>query len=312
MPRVRNPYSSPQMSAWGEVAAVLAVTLAAAVLAVRFEVNEAVFSLTRRWEGVQLDEWPIVAFVLALGLGWLSWRRYRQAQVQLEARRTAEASLEQALAMNRQLAHQHLQVQEAERKHLARELHDELGQYLNAIKLDAVALNDSKRGDLPEEPAAARIVHAVDHVHGVVTDMIRRLRPAGLDELGLVAALENCLDQWRQRQPAVQFALDARGSFDDIDELTGLTLYRLAQEGLTNIYKHSGARHVHIQLQRAAADPGILLMVGDDGRGREAQQQGFGLLGMRERVEMMGGSLSVEDVPGKGFSFTARLPAQSQ
>ncbi len=144
----------------------------------------------------------MAAFVLALCFVWISWRRYRQALAQLEARRAAEQRLAAALAENRELAHQHLHVQESERKHLARELHDELGQYLNAIKLDAVAIRESAGpGDSPASLAAARTIKAVDHVHAVVNNIIRRLRPAGLDELGLVAALENCVDHWRQRLP---------------------------------------------------------------------------------------------------------------
>ena len=315
MPQAQPQFSGrsrPPVSLWGEVAFIFAITLAATALAVRFELNEAVFAMTRRWESVQLDEWPIAVLVLALGLGWLSWRRYREAQIQLDARQAAEARLADALAANRQLAHQHLQVQESERKHLARELHDELGQYLNAIKLDAVALSDSP-GDAASlsQLAAERIVQAVDHVHAVVTDMIRRLRPAGLDELGLVAALENCLDQWRQRLPATQFSLQARAALDNLDELTSLTLYRLAQEGLTNIYKHAGATRVDIDLRRSSDSDAILLTLSDDGRGMNSQQSsgGFGLPGMRERVEMMGGHFTIDDSPGKGFSFTARLPA---
>src|SRR5262249_10294730 len=152
------------------------------------------FSVTRRWEGIELDEWPIVLLVLAVGLMWLSWRRYRETLSELRARQAAEARLAEALSLNRQLAHQHLRLQESERKHLARELHDEFGQYLNAIKLDAVAIRETSSSSHAD--AADRIASAVDHVHVVVSDIIRRLRPAGLDELGLVAALENCVDHW--------------------------------------------------------------------------------------------------------------------
>src|SRR4029079_16322430 len=129
-------------------------------LSAYFELSELLFALTRRWEPVQLDEWPVALLVLALCLGWLSWRRYQQTLVQLRARQVAEARLARALAENRELAHQHLRIQEAERKHLARELHDELGQYLNAIKLDAVSMGEGE--------ASTRIVQSVNHVHAVV------------------------------------------------------------------------------------------------------------------------------------------------
>ncbi len=83
--------------------------------------------------------------------------------------------------------------------------------------------------------AAGSIIHAVDHVHGAVSDMIARLRPVGLDELGLVAAIEHCVDHWRQRLPDTRFALSVNGDFEDLGESLNLTMYRLIQEGLTNI-----------------------------------------------------------------------------
>jgi signal transduction histidine kinase len=301
------PTAATHVSPWRDIVLVIVITVLCAATAAHFELNERLFALTRDWEPLQLDEWPVALLVLALCLGWLSWRRYRQTLIQLQARQLAEARLARALAENRELAHQHLRIQEAERKHLARELHDELGQYLNAIKLDAVSLG--------EREASARIVSAVDHVHAVVSDMIRRLRPAGLDELGLIAALENCVDHWRQRLPDARFALSANGSFDDLSELLNLTLYRLTQEGLTNTYKHASATHIEVALRRERTARGdeIALSVRDDGCGADlqARKPGFGLNGMRERVAMLGGRFDLDSAPGRGFSFEARLPANA-
>jgi two-component system, NarL family, sensor histidine kinase UhpB len=310
MPELQSALTAPsvtQVSPWRDLAIVLAITLVCAFLSAHFELNEILFAQTRQWEHFQLDEWPVALLVLAVCLGWLSRRRYQQALLQLRARQVAEERLAGALAENRELAHQHLRIQEAERKHLARELHDELGQYLNAIKLDAVSMG--------ENDASARIVQAVNHVHGVVNDMIRRLRPAGLDELGLLDALENCVDHWRQRLPNARFTLHATGAFDGLSELTNLTLYRLIQEGLTNSYKHADAARIDIVLRRGPAAAGsgedILLTVRDDGRGADLKQRkpGFGLNGMRERVELMGGRFAMRSEPGNGFSFEARVPA---
>ena len=299
------------LSPWRDVALAVAITLGCAVLAAYFELSEAVFQYTRRWERLQLDEWPIAAFVLALCFVWISWRRYRQALAQLEARRAAETRLAAALAENRELAQQHLHMREAEAKHLARELHDELGQYLNAIKLDAVAIRESApANDSPAALAAARTVNAVDHVHAVVNDMIRRLRPAGLDELGLVAALENCVDHWRQRLPGTDFTLSLSGSLDDLGETVNLTIYRLIQEGLTNTFKHAAARRIDINLSRARD---VLLTLADDGRGMDpaVRGAGFGLSGMKERVELLGGTFTIESSPSHGFAIEARIPAAS-
>lgn len=138
---------------------------------------------------------------------------------------------------NRQLAQENLRIQEVERKHLARELHDEFGQYLNAIKIDAVSICESRGTDAVfSTDAALSIIRTVDHVHAVVSDMIDRLRPVGLDELGLVAAIEHCVDHWRQRLPETRFQLSVRGNFEGLSEPLNLTLYRLIQEGLTNVH----------------------------------------------------------------------------
>jgi two-component system sensor histidine kinase UhpB len=319
MPQAQsNAAATPvtQVSPWRDLAIVVAITLLAAVLAARFELNEWLFDYTRQWEHLQLDEWPTAMLVLAISLGWLSWRRYRQTLLELQARQRAEARLERVLAENRELAHQHLRVQESERKHLARELHDELGQYLNAIKLDAVCIADLAAQD----PAAAaraseRVVQAVNHVHGVVNDMIRRLRPTGLDELGLVAALESCVDHWRQRLPEVRFSFSAPDDLGPLDEMLNLTIYRLVQEGLTNCYKHASARRIDVCVRTertAAGDVGeeLVLTLTDDGRGVDLTRRGpgFGLNGMRERVAMMGGHFTIDTAPGRGFRFEARLP----
>lgn len=297
---------------WRELIVVAAITVTAAALAGHFEVNERVFALTRGGERWQLDEWPIVVFVLALCLIWLSTRRYRQALVQLQARQAAETHLAQALAANRELAYQGVRTQESERRYLARELHDELGQYLNAIKVDAVSLREGVESEAAVNAAAARIVTAADHVYGVVGDLIRRLRPAGLDDLGLVAALESCVDQWRARMPSVHYAFSAAGDLEGLGELTNLTLYRLIQEGLTNSAKHAGAQQVRVSLRRESGrQDALVLAVSDDGRGASLGTLtfGFGLRGIRERVEMMGGRFEIETQPERGFRFEARLPA---
>src|SRR6202044_3346038 len=189
-----SPMESPptppvRAVAWRDVAIVAGVTVLAFVLSAHFQFTEALYALTRHWEYFQVDELPVGMFALSLGLIWLSWKRYRDADRELEARRIAEARLEAVLSENRRLAQENLRIQEVERKHLARELHDELGQYLNAIKLDAVSI---RAGGVPVaglyRDASQSIIRAVDHVHVAVSGMIGRLRPVGLDELGLVAA----------------------------------------------------------------------------------------------------------------------------
>ena len=174
-----------------DLAAVVLIPAFVAAFAVYVELNEVLFAYTRRWEVLQVDELPVTLSALTLCLAWFAWRRFLDARRQLERRRVAEARLETLLLENRRLAQQYLQVQESERKLLAHELHDELGQYLNAIKIDAVAIQQRATGDTsPVLGAASAIIEHADHVHAVVRDLIGKLRPVGLEELGLKAAIE--------------------------------------------------------------------------------------------------------------------------
>src|SRR5580704_19056677 len=199
---------------WLDAAVVIAITALTILVSPHFELNEALYSLTRRWEHFQVDELPIGMLVLSICLIWSSWRRFQHARRELRARRIAEARLALVLAENRELTQEKLRIQEVERKHLARELHDELGQYLNAIKLDAVSICDSRASDAEfSTNASLAIIRSVDHVHSAVSDMIGRLRPVGLDELGLAAAIEHCVDQWRQRLADTRFLLSVTGDF---------------------------------------------------------------------------------------------------
>jgi len=298
---------------WRDTLAVLVATALTIVLSAHFNWSEALYALTRREERLQLDELPMGVLVLLVGLIWLAWRRNRQARREIGARRVAEARLEEALAANRALAKETLRIQEVDRKHLALELHDELGQYLNAIKLDAVSIRDGASRDLrgPAEASDA-IIRTVDHLHGIVSQMIARLRPVALDELGLLAAVEHGIDQWRRRLPRTQFGFSTQGSFDGLDESLNLTAYRLIQEGLTNIYKHANARHVEILLTRSVdgARSELCVSVADDGCGTDLRGRttGHGLNGMRERTELSGGTFSIDSAPGRGLRFEARLP----
>jgi two-component system, NarL family, sensor histidine kinase UhpB len=316
-PLLTVPESRMTHELWRDTAMVIAVTVLSVIASAHFNLNETLYALTRRVERFQIDELPIGVAVLLAGLVWLSWRRYQQARRELRARRAAEARLAGAIEANRQLAQENLRIQELERKRLARELHDELGQYLNAIKLDAVSIVDADGVETAAAGGAARaIIASVDHVHRVVSDMIARLRPVGLDELGLVAAIEHCIEEWRQRLPGTRFDLSVHGNLEGLGENLDLTLYRLIQEGLTNVYKHANARRVQVVLERLGGalrdGAGALhVSVADDGCGMDpgARGRGFGLSGMRERVETAGGRLVLSSSEGAGLRLEAHLPA---
>jgi two-component system, NarL family, sensor histidine kinase UhpB len=260
-----------------------------------------------------------VLLVLAGLLCWFAWRRMQELKAELARRRAAETGLAAALAENRRLSRQAVDVQESERRALAREMHDELGQYLVTIRLDATAMRadvDSAREKVLD--AAARIVRHVDHVQAVLRDIIGRLRPAGLDELGLAAALENCAEAWRRRLPEVEIQLLIEADLEGLGEDVSLALYRLAQECLTNASRHAAATRMRIVLTEECEPQGarrIAFTAEDDGCGTTMPPagRGFGLAGMRERVESLGGRFLVESGPGAGFRVRATIsPVQGR
>src|ERR1700727_2313782 len=135
---------APERVVWQDALLVACATIVMAALCVEFDFSEALRRWTEPWERFQLDELPAVLVVLAAGMAWFAARRYGEAGRELRRRELAETRLEAALTDNRRLAQQYVRLQESERKSLARELHDELGQYLNVIKLDDVAMRDGR------------------------------------------------------------------------------------------------------------------------------------------------------------------------
>jgi two-component system sensor histidine kinase UhpB len=296
-----------------DVTLIVVIAAIAAVVCVKLNLNETLLRWTRPFERVQLDELPAVLLVVAICLIWFSSRRYFEAKRQLRLRRTAEANLAAALAENQRLAQAYVDIQESEHKALARDLHDEMGQYLNAIKLDAVSIGESMR----DNPAATGIARAmianIDRVYGVVTGLIRQLRPVGFDDLGVTAALEHCINEWRSRLGAASIETSISGDLAGLDEARGLVLYRLLQEALTNIARHSQATRVQIriaQVNDANGGQRVDITIADNGRGTDMQapRTGLGLVGMRERVLALGGSIDLASEPGAGFRVTSSLP----
>jgi glucose-6-phosphate-specific signal transduction histidine kinase len=302
-----------RVSARRDIVAIVMVAVAAAVVCARFNLSEALLKWTRPFERLQLDELPAVLLVIAISLVWFSTRRYAEAERQLRLRETAERRLAEALAENKRLGQQHVDLQEAERKALARDLHDELGQYLNAMKLDAVSIREATAARADLHRTASALIVNIDRVYGVVRGLIRQLRPVAFDDLGVGAALEHCVNEWRLRLPTAAIDLSITGDLQALDETRALVLYRLVQEALTNIARHSDAHQVLIRIGAAAAGdaaPCLEILISDDGGGADmsAPKSGLGLVGMRERVCAQGGSIAVVSERGAGFKIIASLP----
>jgi two-component system, NarL family, sensor histidine kinase UhpB len=207
---------------------------------------------------------------------------------------------------NKELTLHTLQIQEEERQHLAKELHDELGQSLTAIKVMAMA-SKSEKADTGE--IADTISSVCDHLLKVVRSMMRNLHPLVLTELGLKAGLEDLLNQWTQRHPELSLTLNCPDAVDKLEKKITIQVFRVIQEGLTNIIRHAKAAEAVITLD-ITPEKVLLLEVSDNGQGCafNKAKKGFGLLGIRERIKSLGGELSIQTDHNQGMSLFARIP----
>jgi signal transduction histidine kinase len=202
--------------------------------------------------------------------------------------------------------------QEDERRRIAREMHDQLGEQLTTLNLRIAALKEASAGraELGEQVAALEAV--AQQIDRDVDHLVWELRPTALDDLGLRAALANYVQDWSKRV-RIAAQLHTSGLLDDrLPSEAETTLYRIAQEALTNVARHSRATRVEVILERRADH--VLLVVEDDGVGFEPADQadessGFGLRGMHERAALVGASLQIESAAGKGTTILLRMAA---
>jgi two-component system sensor histidine kinase UhpB len=225
-----------------------------------------------------------------------------------EAISVAEAfntMLDRIEAERRDSGHRALAAQEAERLRIARELHDEVGQTLTAVALRA----ERAAGELPTAaPALLEIINTVHRSLDDVRRIARELRPEALDDLGLVNALISlCLRM--ERQGAVRVLRELEGGLPPLSAEVELVIYRVAQEALTNAFRHARASQVRVTLK--GEDESVVLTVVDDGRGLPAPMpvQTTGLAGMRERAVLIGAELEIGSPPGGGVEVRLRITA---
>lgn len=217
------------------------------------------------------------------------------------------------------LVRQLVTAQEGERQRIARELHDETGQKLLALGMGLAAVDAQlAAGDAARAGTLVRGLRelddqAVTELRNIMAD----LRPAQLDDLGLVPALRWYVQQYQTRQPNVAAVLIADRSLPRLPAQHETILFRTAQEALTNVARHAHATEVTITLSQAGDD--IYLEVSDNGQGfdtsappRHAPGSGLGLVGMRERVGLVGGDLRIESQPGHGTRVVIRLPLEGR
>jgi PAS domain S-box-containing protein len=236
-------------------------------------------------------------------------------------RRGREAEVARLLEENVRLAWRSITVEESERQVIARELHDDMGQSLAAIRTDAAAIAGSAAAVDPRVKAGAEaIMTTAGHIYDVVRAMLKRLRPELLDTLGLVHALRGVIGTFQTRHPELRVSYAADPGLEPLPEGPSIAIYRVLQEALTNIARHAQARRVEVVLAECSdaelsalglgGQRGVKLSIEDDGRGftSDAVSEGLGLVGMRERVRALGGRFSVVNGPDKGVRLTAIVP----
>ena len=207
---------------------------------------------------------------------------------------TAERELEE----NRQLTALIQSHIEDERRSLARELHDELGQYVTAIKTFAVTIANKTEANAPDISSYAQtIVAAANHIYDGMHNIIRQLRPGSLDNLGLAETLKDTVNSLQNQHPNLKISLNLSGNLASLGESLNINIYRIVQEAMNNAIKHAEAKNIQISLSTTKMGA-LELTIKDDGKGMNIhdvdQSNHFGLLGMRERVQSFKGSFHID------------------
>jgi two-component system, NarL family, sensor histidine kinase UhpB len=231
------------------------------------------------------------------------------------------ATLGNAVEEKRRLAETAVSLQDAERKEIARELHDEFGPYLFALRAHASSLMRIANASEPNTDALRRhgdaILEQINALQQFNRRVLERLRPVGLAELGLSQAIGALLRLWSESHPEVTIETTISKSLGEASETAQLTIYRIIQEALTNVFRHARATHVEItvtpapprQVGSAPVDTNaVVVSVRDNGDGLPVDhKQGFGMIGMRERVLALGGTMTVASTH-QGVTVEALVP----
>ncbi len=242
-----------------------------------------------------------LGFVVAGASGYGMYRLQRRADRQRRRREKAESEL-------RRLSSQLLRAQEEERRHLSRELHDEVGQTLTALGMELGNIEQLRAGSLQEfKDHLKEAKRLMQDTLGTVRNIAMGLRPSMLDDSGLAPAL-----RWQTREfskhTGIPVAVDLEGQLDSIGDLQRTCIYRVVQEALTNCARHSQAKNAHLTLRQTSER--VKLEVQDDGVGfgTDASYRGMGLIGIEERVRELGGSVEIVSKPGKGTRLSVEIP----
>jgi signal transduction histidine kinase len=200
---------------------------------------------------------------------------------------------------------------------LARELHDELGQYVTAIKTFAVAIANKTQASannagMPDVEGHARvIVSAANQIYDGMHNIIRQLRPGSLDNLGLAETLKDVVSSYQMQNPNIKINLQLKGDLHGLGETVSINLYRIVQESINNALKYAEATTIDVKLTKFKTD-NLQLDIVDNGKGMDVesvdQTSHFGILGMRERAQALHGSFKIVSVKDKGTAIHVKIP----
>lgn len=264
--------------------------LSAYIVSSHFNFSDNYYIWARQYEqSIDIDELLPTLLASLIAMLWFAKRRINESRILIKR--------------NHALLQRILEVQEDERKRIARDLHDDLGQYLSAIKAQASSLLVDANITADAKVSAKSITSSANHAYQATHDLIRSLRPVALDELGLSASLEHLVDTWRSINTGalivnpevkqVNYLLNIKGNIDVLSESINIAIFRIVQEALTNCAKHAQANTINVSIVNYQQE--LIIIIDDDGIGFDTTRStiGFGLLGIQERVESLNGDLQI-------------------
>jgi signal transduction histidine kinase len=248
----------------------------------------------------------------------IAQRKLAEESLRKSERHSAQL-LEQSRQMQEQLrllSRQFLSAQEEERKKISRELHDVIAQTLTSINVRLATLKKEALSNTRGlERSIARTQQLVERSVNIVHRFARELRPTVLDDLGLIPALHTFMKGFKE-ETGIHVSLSAFAAVEKVNGDKRTVLYRVAQEALNNVARHAQASRVEVSIQKL--DGAICMKIKDNGKGFQTKrvlhaktQKRLGLLGMRERLEMVNGNFTIESAPGKGATIRAQIPFNS-
>lgn len=272
--------------------------------------------MSQVYESMRGRVWTLQIVVFALSLAAALLVTLYRGRLEAQARRQTARDAEHTRDLQR-LSARLVQAQEDERRAIARELHDEIGQSLTAVKMEvALAKRASARADGDGDGPLAELEAITDRTIQTVRDLSLLLHPSLLDDLGLAAALDWHASSFSKRT-GIRAVVRHEGMERRLPAEIETSAYRIVQEALNNVAKHSGATECRVALRRA--DGALAIAVSDNGRGfdrslweRDRLRKGLGLLGIQERVAGFGGTFEIQSAPGTGTRLTVRLPTSGE